>query len=1115
MLGLNLNHHQHLRASYPLAVPTRHLGILKRNIFLRSRVENGFWVLAVVVGHLLLLLLLQKALFFAGLAVIQYQRSIYGSGVCSEHFKTDNNEVIPMVCEMEADQIEDIDVEVLSSMWPEDIGNEAGKQFNVEKPAGDQDMLEEVTIIEEPTIVDFKRLLELNSFTDKGSSQLAYLVKHWEYKQANVVRLLREELDNLSRQRKESELKKLEILEEHRFEEERFGGDKRSISILDEVYDIWKEVPRRINDVVVPSKRVEIDAEYDTLLYWKHRAMDLEKMLEASIQREQLLKEKLQESIRNLEKQSSPVEELSQILKRADNFLHFVLQNAPVVFGHQDKELRYRFIYNHFPSLQEEDILGKTDVEIFTGSGVKESQDFKKEVLEKGLPAKREITFETELFGSKTFLIYVEPVFNKTGETIGINYMGMDVTDQVRKREKMAKLREEIAVQKAKETELNRTIHITEETMRAKQMLATMSHEIRSPLSGVVSMAEILAATKLDPEQRQLLDVMLSSGDLVLQLINDILDLSKVESGVMKLEATKFHPREVVKHVLQTAAASLQKILTLEGEVADDVPIEVIGDVLRIRQILTNLISNAIKFTHEGKVGVKLYVVPEPPFAKEGYQDRSDVSTAKQSTTNLAKEERCTSMSQTSSDHKGFHGKKRESSCQNHSLSDELGTPVTNGTIDGDEEQAEIPVTTVWICCDVYDTGIGIPEKALPTLFKKYMQVSADHARKYGGTGLGLAICKQLVELMGGCLTVSSRVNSGSTFTFILPCKVSLACDHSDDVDDLSDMADHDATNDDVTTGFFQFQPRTLGSLFSSNGSSRTQKLIPHTIGYANSHKLNGFSEASYSFPMINVRTKEMTSADDACSVAEAIETSSEPQSSFSHSSGPDNESANFRDKHHQSDANVQNKLPTTDLSSRSGTSSKVDAKMKISESQLSPKRQEKFDTGSQSTLNSRREVSNSTSKPKILLVEDNKINVMVTQSMMKQLGHTIAVVNNGVEAVRAVQSCTYDLILMDVYMPVMDGLQATRLIRSFEETGNWDAAAKVGIKQPLPSSDSLKLDCRPPTKRIPIIAMTANALSESADECFANGMDSFVSKPITFQKLKECLEQYLPPNLL
>lgn len=238
-----------------------------------------------------------------------------------------------MVCNMETDLIEDMDIEGLPSMWPEDIGSD--KQFNVERPGGGQDMLEEVTIPEDQTIVDFKRLLELTNYTDKGSSQMAYLVKHWEYRQSNAVRLLREELDNLSRQRQESELKKLEILEEHRFEEEGYGGDKRPISIMDELSDMWKDVRPRKNDVVFQSKRVEVDAEYETVEYWKQRALDLEKMLEASGQREQALMEKLNESVTNLEKQSSPVEELSQILKRADNFLHFVLQNAPVVMGHQ------------------------------------------------------------------------------------------------------------------------------------------------------------------------------------------------------------------------------------------------------------------------------------------------------------------------------------------------------------------------------------------------------------------------------------------------------------------------------------------------------------------------------------------------------------------------------------------------------------------------------------------------------------------------------------------------------------------------------------------------------------------------------------------------------------
>ncbi|GMP83886.1 hypothetical protein CsSME_00037651 [Camellia sinensis var. sinensis] len=1004
---------------------------------------------------------------------------------------------------MENENVEEMDIEVLSSMWPEDI-NEAGKQFNVERPGADQDMLEEVTIIEETTIVDFKRLSELTNYSEKGSSQLAYLVKNWEYKQANAVRLLKEELDYLSKQKHEFELKQLEILEEHRFEEERYCGDKRPISILDGLYDIWPAVPRTRNDVVVQNKGEEIDAEYNTVIYWKQRAMHLEKLLEASIQREQTLMDRLEESIKNLERQSSPVEELSQILKRADNFLHFILQTAPVVIGHQDNELKYRFIYNHFPSLQEEDIIGRTDVEIFTGAGVKESQDFKREVLERGLPAKREITFETELFGSKTFLIYVEPVFSKAGDTIGVNYMGMDVTDQVRKREKMAKLREEIAVQKAKETELSKTIHITEETMRAKQMLATMSHEIRSPLSGVVSMAEILSTTNLDKEQRQLLKVMLSSGDLVLQLINDILDLSKVESGVMKLEAAKFRPREVVRHVLQTAAASLQKILILEGHVEDGVPVEVIGDVLRIRQILTNLISNAIKFTHEGKVGIKLYVVPAPSSGMgEGFNQKisADRSTF---SVNTPEPDKCLSLSQIGCDWKGFHGQKNgECPYKNHTLDDEPKTPDRNGaSMDGCEDEP-----TVWIRCDVYDTGIGIPENALPNLFKKYMQVGADTARKYGGTGLGLAICKQLVELMGGHLTVSSQEHIGSTFTFVIAYKVSPECDNSDDPDELSDMDDHnapvDANDDDTSSGFFQFQPRTLGSLFSSNGSSRAQKLLPNNVAFNASHELNRLSEDPNSFMVSNIAPNELISLEDACSVVDGADMSFEHVTSMKHSPDSNKKVTVGGEVLYHKKENGQ----------FHGASKEVGGTMKPRDSQEASEMRERCERSSQCTSSNSPENHKATLKPKILLVDDNKINVMVARSMMKQFGYCIDVVNNGVEAVRAVQCHGYDLILMDVCMPVMDGLQATRLIRSFEQTGNWDAAVKAGIELHMspnssPNDEEFNLPSR---NKIRIIAMTANTLAESAEECYANGMDSFVSKPVTFQKLKECLEQYLP----
>ena len=127
--------------------------------------------------------------------------------------------------------------EILPSMWPDDIGGEVRKQFNIEKPGIDRDMLEDVAITEEPTIYDFKSLSELTNYSEKGSSQLTYLVKTWEYKQANAVRLLNEELDTLSKQRQEVEQKKLEILEAHRFVEEKYD-DKRTVSILDEVYDL-------------------------------------------------------------------------------------------------------------------------------------------------------------------------------------------------------------------------------------------------------------------------------------------------------------------------------------------------------------------------------------------------------------------------------------------------------------------------------------------------------------------------------------------------------------------------------------------------------------------------------------------------------------------------------------------------------------------------------------------------------------------------------------------------------------------------------------------------------------------------------------------------------------
>ncbi|GLT47952.1 hypothetical protein SLA2020_216040 [Shorea laevis] len=256
---------------------------------------------------------------------------------------------------------------------------------------------------------------------------------------------------------------------------------------------------------------------------------------------------------------------------------------------------------------------------------------------------------------------------------------------------------------------------------------------------------------------------------------------------------------------------------------------------------------------------------------------------------------------------------------------------------------------------------------------------------------------------------------------------------------------------------------------------------MPHNIGYANPPKLNGFSEDSHSFPSNNVRPKEVPCLDDACSLVEAEETISEPGSLSSHGPDPDDENVICKEDRCQGDLNAAFKNPITNMAGHSEASKEFGVTSKI-ESQILTQKQGKPDsTVTLSTSNGSLVVPDSISKPKILLVEDNKVNVIVTQSMMRQLGHAIDV-NNGVEAVRAVQSNNYDLILMDVCMPVMDDLQATRLIRSFEEAGNWDAAAKAGIEQLVPSSNLLQdgLGSLLPAKQIPIIVVSSSTFNLS-----------------------------------
>ncbi|KAK1612829.1 hypothetical protein QYE76_036502 [Lolium multiflorum] len=947
---------------------------------------------------------------------------------------TNRNVTIVLVIKKDGDKyLSDPEDEVAPSMWPENIGDNHQIQFRMENLENDHDALKDVKFDHQPVPVDFHQLKEIAN-SEKEASQMQNFVKHWEYKQASTAQLLNEELDLLSQQRKEIEEKKQEILEDQRVQDENHYAAIRQVPILDEVDKDECKRPSKKSDDLFCNQELKIDAEYDSIFYWKGRAMQLEKALEASLQRERALEEKFGQGIKN---------EFPEMLTR-DHFLHLILDSAPIVIAHQDTDLRYRFVFNHFPTLTDEDVVGKTDCEILAGEGIDEMDNVKREVMAKGIPTKREFVFDTPLFGAKTFVTYIEPVFSKSGETIGVNYVAMDITDQVKRREKMADIRFREAIQKAKETELSRSLYITEETTRAKQMLTDMSHKIRAPLSGVLSIAEMLTTTKLDKEQYQLLEAMLSSGDLVLQLINDILDLSKVDSGAMKLEVTTFRPREVIKHVLRTAApASLKKELTLEGYIGDDVPLEVIGDVLRIRQILTNLIGNAVKFTHDGKVGINLHLVDKHQAGCniENGQLPMRAYPACQNTT--AAEKSAASPRNCDTD---------TSCCSNP------GDTCQNGISSNEKFRVYNEGEVVWLRCDVHDTGIGIPEKSLPFLFNKYMQASTDNAGKYGGTGLGLAICKPLVELMGGTLTVVSSEDEGSTFTFMLPCNIPVKEELSDDPDDAP------SSHNDIE-GYFVFKPKLRPSVLSSG--------VPLT----NNTKLFG-SKMCYDPTNILEDHKSLPNG-----FTSLKENSGKCATDASQSNGP-----SVRRIHEdQDDVSLVSSLSGADIREERKTCKPLEEK----------------------SLNKKSKSSPISMKAKILLVEDNKVNVMVAKSMLAPLGYGIDIVNNGIEAIRAVQQCQYDLILMDVHMPEMDGLQATRLIRSFENTGCWDASVKPEDNQMLPTS-AISSDCAQEKKgkRVPIIAMTANLFSESTDECLTAGMDSYISKPMNLQKIKECLQR-------
>ena len=500
--------------------------------------------------------------------------------------------------------------------------------------------------------------------------------------------------------------------------------------------------------------------------------------------------------------------------------------------------------------------------------------------------------------------------------------------------------------------------------------LATMSHEIRTPLNGIIGMAALLAETKLTAEQREYIDTVLTSGDNLIAVINDILDFSKIESGNMDIEREDFDLRTTVEEVMDIFAQKVaQKELDLIYEIDLNVPHQVAGDSLRLKQVLINLINNAIKFTHKGEVYLRIYLLSDNPV--------------------------------------------------NNSI--ELGF-------------------------DVRDTGIGIPENKINLLFDSFTQVDASTTRRYGGTGLGLAIAERLVKLMGGKIKVESRLEVGSTFAFSIWCHRSdkeYDKPYNELVEDIHNkkvlIVDDNSTNLRILE--LQLEQWKMIPTMASSVIEALEIVDNEDVGY---------------FDLI-ITDMQMPDL-DGVDLANALKKRNSP-------------------------------TPMIMLSSIGSESRKIlpglfkfiltkpvkqQRLLKSLQAVLAPPKHPAPEELPASILDASFAIEYPMS---ILIAEDNVINQKLIQKVLTKLGFVTDLASDGMEVINNLKRQNYDVILMDVQMPILDGIEATIAIR------------EMSIVQPF------------------IIAMTANAMSKDRDECLGAGMDDYVAKPIRLNEIIKVLK--------